>query len=127
MRLCHFNHCVDHCAGIDSFYRITKQPVLPTNCKWTDRVFAEIVRETAMTILQIGLRCFPPVKNIIHRFIHASVPDRLLLLKPRPESLQNRFFLLETQLFSPGYFLLMESSMANRRLQYWTPCTAGWL
>ena len=98
MRLCHFNHCVDHCAGIDSFYRITKQPVLPTNCKWTDRVFAEIVREAAMTILQIGLRCFPPVKNIIHRFIHASVPDRLLLLKPRPESLQNKFFLFETQL-----------------------------
>ena len=39
------------------------------------------------------------VENIIHSFIQPGIPDGLLLVKPRPESLQNRFFLLETQLF----------------------------
>lgn len=98
--LCHFNHCIDYSTGIGSFYRITEQPVFAANCKRTDRVLAEIVCETTVTILQIGLRCFPPVKDIIHRFIHAGISDWLLLLKPRPESLQNRFFLLETQLLT---------------------------
>ena len=98
--LCHFNHCIDYSTGIGSFYRITEQPVFVANCKRTDRVLAEIVCETAAAILQIGLCCFPPVKDIIHRFIHAGIPDWLLLLKPRPESLQNRFFLLETQLLT---------------------------
>ena len=100
MRLCHLNHCINYSTGIGSRDRITEQPVLPTDCKWTDRVLAEIVCEAAATILQIGLRCFSPVKDIIHRFIHAGIPDWLLLLKPRPESLQNRFFLLETQLLT---------------------------
>ena len=100
MRLCHLNHCIDYSTGIGSFYRITEQPVLPADCKRTDRVLAEIVCEAAAAILQISLCCFPPVKDIIHRFFHAGIPDWLLLLKPRPESLQNRFFLLETQLLT---------------------------
>ena len=100
MRLCHLNHCINYSTGIGSFYRITEQPVLPADCKWTDRVLAEIVCEAAAAILQICLCCFPTVKDIIHCFIHAGIPDWLLLLKPRPESLQNRFFLLETQLLT---------------------------
>ena len=63
-RLCHLNHCINYSTGIGSRDRITEQPVLPTDCKWTDRVLAEIVCEAAATILQIGLRCFPPVKDI---------------------------------------------------------------
>ena len=98
VRLCHLNHCINYSTGIGSGDRITEQPVLPADCKWTDRILTEIVREAAAAILQISLRCFPPVKDIIHRFIHAGIPDWLLLLKPRPKSLQNRFFLLETQL-----------------------------
>lgn len=100
MRLCHLNHCINYSTGIGSRDRITEQPVLPTDCKWTDRVLAEIVCEAAATILQIGLRCFSPVKDIIHRFIHAGIPDWLLMFKPQPKSLQNRFFLLETQLLT---------------------------
>ena len=98
MRFCHLNHCINYSTSIGSFYRITEQPVLPADCKWTDRVLAEIVCEAAAAILQISLCCFPPVKDIIHCFIHAGIPDWFLLLKPWPESLQNRFFLLETQL-----------------------------
>lgn len=82
MRLCHLNHCIDYSTGIGSFYRITEQPVLPADRKRTDRVLAEIVCEAAAAILQISLCCFPPVKDIIHRFIHAGIPDWLLLLKP---------------------------------------------
>ena len=54
VRPCHFNHCIDYSTGIGSFYRITEQPVLPANCKRTDRVLAEIVCETTAAILQKG-------------------------------------------------------------------------
>lgn len=47
----------------------------PTNRKRTDCVLAEIVCETTAVILQIGLRCFPSVKDITHHFIHAGIPD----------------------------------------------------
>ena len=60
-----FFHCIDYSTGIGSFYRITEQPVFAANCKRTDRVLAEIVCETTATILQIGLRCIPAVKDII--------------------------------------------------------------
>ena len=97
VRLCHLNHCIDYSTGIGSVYTITEQPVLPADRKRTERVLTEIVCVAATAILLISLCCFPPVKDIIHRFIHAGISDWLMLLKPRPESLQNRFFLLETQ------------------------------
>ena len=73
--------------------------IIPSYCEWTDRILAEIVGKAAAPVFQIGLCCIAPVENIINRFIHPGVPDWLLLIEPRPESLQNRFFLLETQLF----------------------------
>ena len=96
---CHINPCVDYRTGIRSVHGTTEQLVLPSYCKWTDCILAEIVGKAAVPILQIGLRCITPVENIINRFIHPGIPDGLLLIEPRPESLQNRFFLLETQLF----------------------------
>ena len=95
---CHLNHCVDYRTGIRSVNGIAEQPVLPSYCKWPDRILTKIVGKAAASIFQIGLRCITPVENIIHRFIQTGVPDWLPLIEPRPESLQNRFFLLETQL-----------------------------
>ena len=74
--------------------------IIPPYCKWTNRILAEVISKAAPPVFQIGLRCITPVENIINRFIHPGVPDWLLLIEPRPESLQNRFFLLETQLLS---------------------------
>ena len=101
MCFCHFNHCIDYRAGIRSVHRTAEQPVLPAHCKWADRILAEIVGKAAPSVFQIGLLglcCITPVENVIHRFLHPGIPDWLLLIEPRPESLQNRFFLLETQL-----------------------------
>ena len=42
VRLCHLNHCIDYSTGIGSFYRITEQPVFPTDCKRTDRVLGSL-------------------------------------------------------------------------------------
>ena len=96
---CHLNHCVDYRTGIRSVNGTAEQPVLPPYCEWPDRILAEIVGKAAASVFQIGLCRITPVENIINRFIHPGVPDWLLLIEPRPESLQNRFFLLETQLF----------------------------
>ena len=96
MCFCHLNHCADYRAGIRSLYGIAEQPVLAPYCKWTDRILAKVISKAAPPVLQIGLRCITPVENIINGFIHPRIPDRLLLIDPRPESLQNRFFLLET-------------------------------
>ena len=98
MCFCHLNHCVDYRTGIRSLYGIAEQPVLPAYCEWTDRILTEIVSKAASSVFQIGLCCITPVENVIHRFLHPGIPDWLLLIEPRPESLQNRFFLLETQL-----------------------------
>ena len=68
-------------------------------CERTDRILTEIIGKAAPPVFQIGFRYITPVENIIHGFIQPGIPDGLLLVKPRPESLQNRFFLLETQLF----------------------------
>ena len=95
---CHLNHCVDCCTGIRSFYGTAEQPVLPAYCEWTDCILTEIIGKAAASVFQIGLRCISPIENIIYRFIHPGVPDWLLLLKPRPEGPQNRFFLLEAHL-----------------------------
>ena len=51
-----------------------------------------------MSVFLIGFCCIAPVENVIHRFIHPCIPDWLLLIEIQPESLQNRFFLLETLL-----------------------------
>ena len=98
MCFCYLNHGIYHSTDIGSGNRITEQPVLPSNCKWTDRILTEVICKAAAPIFKIGLRCFPPIKHIIHRFIHTGILGWLLLFRPRPESLQNRFFLLETQL-----------------------------
>ena len=98
MCFCHLNHCIDHCAGIRSVNRTAEQPVLASYCEWTNCILTEIIGKAAPPVFQIGLRRITPVENIINRFIHPGVPDWLLLIEPRPKSLQNRFFLLETQL-----------------------------
>ena len=95
----HLNHCVDYCAGIRSVHRTAEQPVFSPHCERTDRILTEIIGKAAPPVFQIGFRYITPVENIIHGFIQPGIPDGLLLVKPRPESLQNRFFLLETQLF----------------------------
>ena len=95
----HLNHCVDYCAGIRSVHGTAEQPVFSPHCERTDRILTEIIGKAAPPVFQIGFRYITPVENIIHGFIQPGIPDGLLLVKPRPESLQNRFFLLETQLF----------------------------
>ena len=95
----HLNHCVDYCAGIRSVHGTAEQPVFSPHCEGTDRILTEIIGKAAPPVFQIGFRYITPVENIIHGFIQPGIPDGLLLVKPRPESLQNRFFLLETQLF----------------------------
>lgn len=52
----------------------TEQPVLPADSKRTDCILTEIICKTAASILQIGLRCFLLVKDIIDCFIHAGIP-----------------------------------------------------
>ena len=94
----HLNHCVDYCAGIRSVHGTAEQPVFSPHYERTDRILTEVISKAAPPVFQIGLRCITPVENIIHGFIHQGIPNGLLLVKPRPESLQNRFFLLETQL-----------------------------
>ena len=93
-------NCVDHGTGIRSLYGIAEQPVLAPYCKRTDRILAEVISKAAPPVLQIGLCCITKVENVIYGFIHPGIPDWLLLIQSRPESLQNRFFLLETQLLS---------------------------
>lgn len=95
----HLNHCVNYCAGIRSVHGTAEQPVFSPHCERTDRILTEIIGKAAPPVFQIGFRYITPVENIIHGFIQPGIPDGLLLVKPRPESLQNRFFLLETQLF----------------------------
>lgn len=92
MRFDHLNHCVNYYTGIRSVYGTTEQPILTVNCEWAERIRTGIVGKTAASVLQIDL----------HRVMlypsGYSVRYRLLLVKLRPESLQNRFFLLEMQL-----------------------------
>lgn len=114
MCFCHLNHCVDHCAGIRSVNGTAEQPVLPSHCEWTDRILAEIIGKVAAPIFQIGFRCITSVENVIQGFIHLGIPDWLLLIQPRPESLQNRFFLLKTQLFP--LFIITRILFVNRVL-----------
>lgn len=99
MCFCHLYHCVNDCTGIRTIYGTAEQPVLTVYCEWTDCILAETIGKAAAPVFQIGLGRITPVKNIINCFIHPGVPYGLLLVKPRPERLQNRFFLLETQLF----------------------------
>lgn len=63
-----------------------------------DCILAEIVSKAALSVFQIGLCCITSVKNIVNCFVHPGIPDGLLLVEPRTESLQNGFFLLEAQL-----------------------------
>ena len=83
---------------VRSLYGTAEEPVLPAYCEWTNCILAEIIGKAAPPVFQISLRCITSVKNVIHGFIHPGIPDGLLLIEPRPESLQNGFFLLETQL-----------------------------
>ena len=39
---CHLNHCVDYRTGIRSVHGTAEQPVLPSYCKWTDCILAEL-------------------------------------------------------------------------------------
>ena len=105
------NHCVNDCTGIHTIYGIAEQPVLPAYCEWTDRILAEIIDKAAAPVFQIGLGRITPVKDIINCFIHPGVLYRLLLVKPRPESLQNRSFLLETQLLA--FFMITRILFVN--------------
>ena len=61
MCFCYLNHGIYYSTGICSRNRITEQPVLPSNCKWADRILAEIICKAAAPIFQIGLRCIPAV------------------------------------------------------------------
>ena len=111
MRLCHFNHCVDHRTSIGPFDRITEQPVLPAHSEWTDRILAEIVGKATASILQIDFCCITSVEDIIYCFIHLAIPNGFLPVKPQPESLQNRFFLPDTQLLP--FFIIARIFFVN--------------
>lgn len=78
----HPDHCVYNCTGIGSLYGIAEQLVLPAYCKWADRILAEIIGKTALSIFQIGLCCTAPVENIVDCFVHPGIQDRLLLIDP---------------------------------------------
>ena len=110
MRPGHLDHRINNGAGIGSIDRIAEQPVLSSHCKRTDRVFTQIVCKAAASVFQIGFGCIPAVHGISHCLVHTAVSLWSLLVQPRPKSLKNWFFLLETQLFSflviAGIFLV---------------------
>ena len=78
----HLHHCVYNCTGIGSLYGIAEQPVLPTYCKWADRILAEIIGEATPSIFQIRLYCISLVQNIVDCFVRPGIQDRLLLVEP---------------------------------------------
>ena len=78
----HLNHYVYNCTGIGSLYGTAEQPVLPSYCKWADRILTEIVCKAAPSVFQIGLCCIAPVENIVNCFVHPGIPDGLLLVEP---------------------------------------------
>ena len=121
MCFCYLNHGIYYSTGICSGNRITEQPVLPANCKWANRILTEIIRKAAAPIFQIGLRCIPAVKDIIHCLIHTGISGWFLLIQPQPESLQNRFFLLETQLLP--FFIITRIFFVDRILYGEQPVT----
>ena len=76
----HLNHSVDHYVGIGAIHRITEQPSLAANRKWTDST--AIVRKAAEAGLQIGFCGILPVKGVIRCLIHAGIADGALLIQP---------------------------------------------
>ena len=110
MRPGHLDHRINNGAGIGSIDRIAEQPVFSSYRKRADRIFTQIVCKAVASVFQIGFGCIPAVHGISHCLVHAAVPLWSLLVQPRPKSLKNCFFLLETQLFSflmiAGIFLV---------------------
>lgn len=99
MCFCHLYHCINNCAGIRTINRTAEQPILPVYRERTDRIFAQIVCETATAIFKIGFGCGAPVLYVNDCFFHSGSFYWMLSVKPRPKSLEDRFFLLETEFF----------------------------
>lgn len=130
MRPGHLNHRINDCTGIGSIDRIAEQPVLSSYCKRSDCIFTQIVCKATASVFKIGFSYIPTISW------HKSLPcscgcSAVVFAGPattkKPQELV--FPSRDAAVFVFGdhsrYFLLMESSIANSRLQYWTPCTTG--
>ena len=67
IRFCHFYDCVSDGTGLGTIWTITKKPVFTPHCEWTDRVFAEIIRDAAASIFQISFHVWNAVTNVGYR------------------------------------------------------------
>jgi hypothetical protein len=93
----HFHHRICPGTGMCPSGSVAEQPVLAANSKGPDSIFAQVVGETAPTILKVGIQIRSAVERILDCFSKsASLVVACQFFQPTPEGGQDRRCFLQT-------------------------------